>query len=78
VAQATGGEAFSAEDPQGLARSLAAVDHLEKTVLPVDPPTEGRPLAAWFLLAAAAFALPLAVDLAFKRGKPRPTWLAGP
>ncbi len=78
VAQATGGEAFSAEDPQGLARSLAAVDRLEKTVLPVDPPTEGRPLAAWLLLAAAALALPLAADLAFKRGKPRPTWLAGP
>ncbi len=78
VAAATGGEAFSAEDPGGLARSLAAVDQLEKTLLPVDPPTEGRPLSLWFLLAAAAFALPLAADLAFKRGKVRPAWLAEP
>ena len=78
VAQATGGESFSAEDPTGLARSLAAVDHLEKTLLPVDPPTEGRPLALWFLAAAALLALPLAADLAFKRGRPRPAWVGGP
>jgi len=78
VAHLTGGESFSAEDPGGLARSLAAVDQLEKTLLPVDPPTEGRPLARWCLLAAALLALPLAADLAFKRGKARPAWLAGP
>ena len=78
VAQATGGEAFSAEDPGGLARSLAAVDQLEKTLLPVDPPTEGQPLAQWFLLAAACLALPLAADLARKRGRPRPAWVEGP
>ena len=59
----------------GLARSLAAVDRLEKTQLPVDPPTEGRPLASWFLLLALLLALPLAVDLAFKRGRPRPAWV---
>jgi Ca-activated chloride channel family protein len=51
------------------------VDQLEKTLLPVDPPTEGRPLAQWLLLAAAILVLPLAADLAFKRGKPRPAWL---
>jgi Ca-activated chloride channel family protein len=78
VAHLTGGESFSAEDPGGLARSLAAVDSLEKTLLPVDPPTEGRPLARWCLLAAALLALPLAADLAFKRGKPRPAWVGGP
>ena len=78
VARLTGGESFGAEDPGGLARSLAAVDQLEKTLLPVDPPTEGRPLARWCLLAAALLALPLAVDLAFKRGKPRPAWVGGP
>jgi Ca-activated chloride channel family protein len=77
VAGLTGGETFSAEDPGGLARSLAAVDQLETTLLPVDPPTEGRPLARWCLLAAALLALPLALDLAFKRGKPRPAWLEG-
>ncbi|MDP1832413.1 MAG: VWA domain-containing protein [Geothrix sp.] len=77
VAHLTGGEAFSAEDPGGLARSLAAVDQLETTLLPVDPPTEGRPLARWCLLAALVLALPLAADLAFKRGKPRPAWLMG-
>jgi Ca-activated chloride channel family protein len=78
VAHLTGGESFSAEDPGGLARSLAAVDQLEKTLLPVDPPTEGRPLARWCLLAALLLALPLAADLAFKRGKPRPAWVEGP
>jgi Ca-activated chloride channel family protein len=78
VATLTGGESFSAEDPVGLERSLTAVDQLEKTLLPVDPPTEGRPLARWCLLAAALLALPLALDLAFKRGKPRPAWVAGP
>ncbi|GLH74032.1 protein BatA [Geothrix limicola] len=76
VAHLTGGESFSAEDPAGLERSLSSVDQLEKTLLPVDPPSEGRPLARWFLLAAALLALPLAVDLAFKRGKARPAWLA--
>ncbi len=77
VAHLTGGESFSAGDPSGLARSLAAVDQLEKTLLPVDPPSEGRPLAQWCLLAAALFALPLAADLAFKRGRPRPAWIEG-
>jgi len=77
VAHLTGGESFSAEDPTGLEHSLASVDQLEKTLLPVDPPTEGRPLARWCLLAAALFALPLAVDLAFKRGKSRPAWVGG-
>ena len=77
VAHLTGGESFSAEDPGGLARSLAAVDQLEKTLLPVDPPSESRPLAHWCLLAAALLALPLAVDLAFKRGKRRPAWVEG-
>jgi Ca-activated chloride channel family protein len=75
VAHLTGGESFSAEDPGGLARSLTAVDQLEKTLLPVDPPTEGRPLARWCLLAAVILALPLAVDLAFKRGRRRPAWV---
>ena len=78
VAHFTGGESFSAEDPGGLARSLASVDQLEKTLLPVDPPTEGQPLAQWCLLAAACLALPLAVDLAFKRGARRPAWVEGP
>jgi Ca-activated chloride channel family protein len=78
VAHLTGGEAFSAEDPTGLARSLAAVDQLEKTLLPVDPPSEGRPLAHWCLLGAVLLALPLAADLAFKRGRPRPAWVEGP
>jgi len=78
VAHLTGGESFSAEDPGGLARSLAAVDTLEKTLLPVDPPSEGRPLALWCLLAAAGFALPLGMDLAFKRGRRRPAWVEGP
>lgn len=75
VAHLTGGESFSAEDPAGLENSLASVDRLEKTLLPVDPPTEGQPLAHWFLLGAALLALPLAVDLAFKRGRPRPAWV---
>jgi len=78
VAQATGGEALAADDPKGLARSLLAVDQLEKTALPVDPPTEGRPLARWFLLAAVLLTLPLAFDLARKRGKRRPAWLEYP
>ncbi len=78
VAHLTGGESFDAEDPTGLEHSLASVDQLEKTLLPVDPPTEGRPLALWCLLAAAFLALPLAVDLAFKRGRPRPAWVVGP
>jgi Ca-activated chloride channel homolog len=78
VALATGGEALAADDPKGLARSLLAVDQLEKTALPVDPPSEGRPLARWFLLAALVLALPLAFDLARKRGKRRPTWLEIP
>lgn len=78
VAQATGGEALAADDPQGLARSLMAVDQLEKTTLPVDPPSEGRPLARWFLMAAVLLALPLAWDLVRKRGKPRPAWLENP
>jgi Ca-activated chloride channel family protein len=77
VAHLTGGESFSAEDPAGLEHSLASVDQLEKTLLPVDPPTEGRPLARWCLLAVLFLALPLAVDLAFKRGRPRPTWVEG-
>ncbi len=74
VASATGGGFFSAEDPKGLARSLDAVDQLETTALPVDPPTEGRPLAAWLLAFAALLALPLALDLARKRGAERPAW----
>lgn len=78
VAHLTGGESFSAEDPGGLARSLASVNQLEKTLLPVDPPSEGLPLAGWCLLAAALFALPLAADLAFKRGRPRPAWTGAP
>jgi Ca-activated chloride channel homolog len=75
VAQTTGGEALAADDPSGLARSLLAVDQLEKTALPVDPPSEGKPLASWFLMAAVLLALPLAFDLTRKRGKPRPAWL---
>ena len=29
-------------------------------------------------VAAALLALPLATDLAFKRGRPRPAWVEGP
>lgn len=75
VAAATGGEAFTADDPAGLDRSLAAIDRLEKTALPVDAPTESRPLARWLLLAAAVLALPLALDPWRKRGTRRPAWL---
>jgi Ca-activated chloride channel family protein len=78
VAQATGGEALAADDPQGLARSLSAVDQLEKTALPVEPPSEGQPLARYLLMAAALLALPQACDLVRKRGKPRPSWLEQP
>jgi len=78
VAHLTGGESFSAEDPAGLENSLASVDRLEKTLLPVDPPTEGRPMTLWCLLVAVLLALPLAADLAFKRGRPRPAWVEGP
>jgi len=78
IALATGGEAFAAGDPAGLARSLTAISRLETTVLPVDPPTEGRPMARWLLLAAGLLALPLALDLGRKRGRRRPAWLAQP
>lgn len=78
IAQATGGEAFSAGDPAGLARSMTAIDALEKTALPVDAPTEGRPLARWFLLAAGILALPLVLDLGRKRGRPAPAWMVNP
>jgi Ca-activated chloride channel homolog len=77
LAQATGGVALSADDPAGMARSLAAVDQLEKTALPVDPPSEGRPLAQWILMACAVLALPLALDLARKRGRVLPAWVKG-
>lgn len=78
VAAATGGEFFEAKDPAGLARALAAVDRLETTALPVDAPTESLPLAKWLLLAAALLALPLALDLARKRGQVRPAWMEAP
>jgi len=78
IAQETGGEALSADDPEGLARSLHAIDQMEKTVLPVDAPSEGHPLAQWILAGAALLALPFAIDLARKRGKARPAWLAEP
>ena len=78
IAQATGGEAFGADDPAGLERSMAAIDRLEKTALPVDAPTEGRPLSRWFLLAAGLLALPLVLDLSRKRGRPAPAWVAAP
>jgi len=76
IAQATGGESFSAGDPAGLARSMTAINRLEKTALPVDAPTEGRPLARWFLLAAGILALPLVLDLGRKRGRHAPAWMA--
>ncbi|MCE1228849.1 MAG: VWA domain-containing protein [Firmicutes bacterium] len=75
IAALTGGEYLEADDPQGLERSLAAVDRLEKTALPVDAPSEGRPLAHYLLAAAAFFALPLAFDLARKRGRKPPLWM---
>jgi len=75
IALLTGGEYLAADDPQGLERSLAAVDKLEKTALPVDAPSEGKPLAKWLLVAAALLALPLATDLARKRGRKRPEWV---
>jgi Ca-activated chloride channel family protein len=75
IAARTGGEAFQADDPAGLARSMAAIGALERTTLAVDAPTEGEPLARWLLLAAALLALPLAADLARKRGRRRPAWL---
>jgi Ca-activated chloride channel family protein len=78
LAQATGGESFRAGDPAGMARSMAAIDRLEKTALPVDAPSEGKPLARWLLLAAALLALPLALDLGRKRGRPAPAWLVTP
>ena len=78
IALTTGGEAFAADDPDGLARSLAAISRLERTVLPVDPPTEGRPVAPWLWLAAGLLALPLVLDLGRKRGRRRPAWLAQP
>ncbi len=78
VAQTTGGEAFQADDPTGMARSLQAIDQLEKTALPVEAPSEGRPLGRWFLLAGALLALPLAVDLTRKRGTRPPPWLVAP
>jgi len=75
IAMLTGGEYLAADDPQGLERSLAAVDKLEKTALPVDAPSEGKPLAKWILAAAALLALPLAIDLMRKRGRKRPQWV---
>jgi Ca-activated chloride channel family protein len=78
IAQRTGGEEFPADDPAGLARAMAGINRLEATALPVDPPTESRPLGRWLLLAAGLLALPLALDLARKRGRPAPAWLAQP
>ena len=78
VAATTGGEFFEAKDPAGLARALVAVDRLETTALPVDAPSEAIPLAKWLLLLAALLALPLAADLARKRGRVRPSWMAAP
>jgi len=75
IARATGGEALAADDPKGLARSLKAIDQLEKTALPVEPPSEGIPAARWFLVAAGLLALPLTFDILRKRGKRRPAWL---
>ena len=78
VAAATGGVFFAAQDPSGLARALDSVNRLETTALPVDAPTIAIPLAKWLLLAAALLALPLAADLARKRGKLRPAWMEAP
>lgn len=78
VAQVSGGEALAADDPAGLSRSLAGIDKLEKTALPVDPPTEGEPMIAPLLALAALLALPLAADLGRKRGRKVPAWLEGP
>jgi Ca-activated chloride channel family protein len=78
IAQLTGGEEFPADDPAGLARGMAAIDRLERTMLPVDAPTEGEPLARWPLLGALLLALPLALDLARKRGRRPPAWMAAP
>jgi len=75
IAKATGGEALGADDPQGLARSLKAIDQLEKTALPVEPPSEGIPVARWFLLVALVLALPLAWDIFRKRGRRAPAWM---
>ena len=78
IALGTGGEAFLADDPAGLDRSMAAINRMETTILPVDPPTEGSPAAHGLLLAAALLALPLALDLARKRGHRRPAWMGHP
>ena len=78
VAAATGGEEFPADDPAGLARSMTAISQLQTTALPVDAPSEGRPLARWLLLAAALLALPLALDLGRKHGRRPPAWMAQP
>jgi Ca-activated chloride channel family protein len=78
IAALTGGEAFEADDPAGLARSMASISTLERTTLPVDAPTEGEPLARWLLMAAGLLALPLALDLARKRGRRKPAWLGEP
>ena len=75
ISTLTGGEAFAADDPAGLARSLQSIGALEKTVLPVDPPTEGEPLAQWLLMAAAILILPLALDIFRKRGRKHPAWV---
>lgn len=77
VAHASGGEALAANDPAGLSRSLAGIDKLEKTALPVDPPTEGEPMTAPLLALAALLALPFALDLARKRGRKLPLWVEG-
>jgi len=75
IARLTGGEAFSADDPAGLERSLKAVDGLEKTALPIDAPWTGKPLALWFLIISAALALLTALDLIKKRGASPPAWI---
>ncbi len=75
ISALTGGESFAADDPAGLARSLQSIGTLEKTVLPVDPPSEGEPLAQWLLMAAALLTLPLALDIFRKRGRKHPAWV---